>query len=329
MRLELPLFPEQASTLAAKVDALYFFALALSAFFSLLIAVFIFFFFVKYRRRRAGQVGEATHGSVVLEIVWSIVPLLISMVLFGWGAHVFLLQMTPPADAVEYFATAKQWMWKFQHPTGQREINALHVPVGQKITMTMTSEDVIHSFYVPAFRVKQDVVPGRYTQLWFEATKPGTYHLFCTEYCGAEHSQMIGWVTVMEPAEYQAWLGGGGPVQSPQMAGKALFERHICNTCHYPDGSGRGPSLVGIVGQPVTFADGASRLRDDDYLRESILRPASHVVAGYLQIMPTFQGQISEAGVLQLIAYIKSLSTEPGDAAAPAAAPAAASGDAR
>ena len=311
MRFDFPLFPEQASTLASKVDAIYFFALAVSALSSLLIAIFIFFFFVKYRRKRAGEVGAPIHGSMLLELAWSMIPFVVTMFLFGWGAKVFLEARSVPPDAVEYWATGKQWMWKFQHPEGQREINTLHVPVGEKIKMVMTSEDVIHSLFIPAFRVKQDVLPGVYTTLWFEATKTGTYHIFCAEYCGAEHSLMKGSVTVMEPEDYQVWLDGAGPVGAPGDLGKALFEQYICSTCHFEDGSGRGPSLVGIHGQEVQFADGGTVVRDDNYIRESIMNPGQHVVAGYQQIMPTYQGQISEVGVLQLLSYIKSLGGEP------------------
>ncbi len=308
MMPELSMFPEQASNFASKVDALYGFALAISAFFSLLIALIIFVFFIKYRRREAGEVGVQSHGSTLLEVAWSIIPLVITMVLFVWGAVIFIEMKTVPEDATEYYATAKQWMWKFQHPEGQREINHLHIPVGETIKLTMTSEDVIHSFFVPAFRVKQDVLPGRYTTVWFEANKAGTYHLFCTEYCGSHHAQMIGSVTVMEPDDYQAWLSGGGPVAAPQDLGAQLFEQYICNTCHYEDDSGRGPSLIGIYGEEVKFADGTTRIRDDDYLRESIMHPAATVVEGYLQIMPTYQGQLSEVSLLQLLSYIKSLS---------------------
>lgn len=316
--LDIPLFPEQASTMASKVDDIYFFALAVSAASSLLIALFIFFFFVKYRRRRAGDVGVPIHGSIPLEIAWSMIPFVVSMILFVWGGIVFFDIKNVPEDAVEYWVTGKQWMWKIQHPEGQREINTLHVPVGQKIKLKMTSEDVIHSFFVPAFRVKQDVVPGVYTEMWFEATKTGTYHLFCTEYCGAEHAYMIGSVIVMEPEEYQAWLDGAGPAGAPEELGEGLFAQYICNTCHYDDGSGRGPSLLGIYGQEVQLADGRTVVRDDEYLRSSILRPSDHIVSGYQQLMPTYQGQISEVGVLQLISYIKSLSdptaTEDGEA---------------
>lgn len=305
--LDFPLFPESASTFAPKVDALYFFSLALTAFFTLLIFAGVLYLFVKYRRKEDDEIGHPIHGSTQLEILWSVVPFIIVMVLFGWGAIVFYEGMKIPEDAREYLATGKQWMWKFQHPEGHREINTLHVPVGEKIKLTMTSEDVIHSFFVPAFRVKKDVVPGRYTQTWFEATKTGEFHLFCTEYCGAEHSQMIGTVIVMEPEDYQAWLAGGIVGSSPVASGAELFQQYACNTCHEKNDSGRGPALYGIAGESVRLAGGASALRDDNYLRESILRPASKLVDGYVNLMPTYQGQISEEGVSHLIAYIKSL----------------------
>jgi cytochrome c oxidase subunit 2 len=315
---DFPLFPEAASTLAKDVDALYFFSLAISAFFSLLIAVIVFVLFVKYRRKHTGEVGEDVHGSVAVELAWSAIPLVISMILFGWGAKVFLDIVTPPENARVYYATGKQWMWKIQHPEGQREINQLHIPVGQPIKMMMTTEDVIHSFYIPAFRVKADVIPGRYTSIWFEATKPGTYHLFCAEYCGAEHSKMIGQVIVMEREEYQVWLAGG-PALPPVVAGEQLFEQYACNTCHMPDATGRGPWLEGIAGEDVRLVGGGQVTRDDNYLRESILNPNAKLVAGYTPLMPTFQGQISEEGVMNLIAYIKSLGAA-GAGAAPAEA---------
>ncbi|HEX9735853.1 MAG TPA: cytochrome c oxidase subunit II [Thermoanaerobaculia bacterium] len=303
------LIPDGASTLASKVDALYFFALAVSAFFSLLIAVLIFFFFVRYRRRIDGpQVGERIHGSTPLEIVWSAIPFVITMVMFVWGAMVYYEKSQVPADAEEFLATGKQWMWKFQHPEGHREINALHVPVGKRIRITMTSEDVIHSLFIPAFRIKQDVLPGRYTTLWFEATRPGTYHLFCAEYCGAEHSRMIGSVYVMEQDDYQDWLSGGRSGLTPAESGAALFTQHACDTCHKEQRTGRGPSLHGIAGQQVRLASGRTLTRDDAYLRQSIVHPGAELVAGYPLLMPTFQGQITEEGILHLIAYLKSLS---------------------
>ncbi len=327
MRSDLPLFPESASTIASDVDALYFFALAVSALSSLVVVVFLLLFFVQYRRRKDGpQVGKPVHGALALEITWSVIPLVITMVLFVWGAKVYVTKMTIPEDAEEYLVTGKQWMWKIQHPEGFREINALHIPVGEKIRLTMTSEDVIHSFFIPAFRVKQDVLPGRYTTLWFEATKTGTYHLFCTEYCGAEHSKMIGSVYVMEQDEYQAWLQGGTGNISPVESGEALFAQYACQTCHEQEGTGRGPSLYGIAGQEVQLTSGQSLERDDDYFRESILNPGAKIVAGYQLLMPTYQGQISEESLQHLISYIKSLSAGDGNSAA--AAPVADAGTA-
>lgn len=313
---DFPIFPDSASAFAEKVDALYYFALAVSAFFSLLIAVMIFFIFVRYRRRLDGpQVGDRISEPKSLEIAWSIIPLVITMVMFVWGAAVFYEKMSVPADAEEFLATGKQWMWKFQHPEGHREINTLHVPVGKKIRLTMTSEDVIHSLFIPAFRIKQDVLPGRYTTLWFEATRPGTYHLFCAEYCGAEHSRMIGSVYVMEQDEYQDWLAGGRSSLTPAESGEALFAQYACNTCHEAENTGRGPSLVGVAGKPVQLVGGRTVVADDTYLRESITNPGAKIVQGYQLLMPTYQGQISEEGILHLIAYIKSLSAteEPRD----------------
>ncbi|MEM1201596.1 MAG: cytochrome c oxidase subunit II [Acidobacteriota bacterium] len=324
--LDLQLFPEQASTFAGKVDALYFFSLAVTAFFTLLIFAGVLFLFIKYRRKSEDEVGAPIHGSLTLEIIWSVIPFLVTMVLFAWGAQVFYVGVTTPEGAREYLATGKQWMWKFQHPEGHREINTLHVPVGETIKLTMTSEDVIHSFFVPAFRVKQDVLPGRYTQVWFEATKTGEYHLFCTEYCGAEHAQMIGTVYVMEPDEYQEWLDGGLVIaSSPAASGKELFHQYACNTCHEAQGdTRRGPSLSGIAGDEVVLSGGKTRTRDDNYLRESILRPSSNLVDGYQNLMPTYQGQISEEGLGHLIAYIKGLDQ---DVDTTAEAEAAESGD--
>jgi cytochrome c oxidase subunit 2 len=303
-----PLFPDRASTLAGDVDALYFFALAVAAFFSLLIAVAILALAVRYRRRRPDAVGVPERANFALEIAWSVVPFAILMFLFAWGARVYFALSRPPADAVEYFAVGKQWMWKFQHPEGNREINELHVPVGRPIKLTMTSEDVIHSFFVPDFRVKADVLPGRYTTVWFEATKTGSFRLFCAEYCGAEHSRMIGRVVVMEPHAYQAWLTSGNVGQQAVLAtGEELFASLACNTCHRPDTAARAPLLAALPGSEVRLHDGRAVIADDQYLRESILRPAEKIVAGYQPVMPTYQGQVSEEQLLQLIAYIKSL----------------------
>lgn len=315
------LLPEQASTVAGQVDALYFFLVALSAVFSILIAAAVIFFAIRFRRSRERQVVPTWEGLLALELTWTIIPFLIVLVIFGWGARLFITLQTPPDDALQVYVVGKQWMWKMQHVEGRREINELHVPVGRPVKLVMTSEDVIHSFFVPAFRVKQDVVPGRYTSLWFEADKVGEYHLFCTEYCGSQHSRMIGRVVVMEPAEFQAWLSGsggaGGDETSMAAAGQKLFEQLGCATCHQGESGARGPSLVGLFDKQVGLVDGTSVVADEKYLREAILNPQAAVVAGYQPIMPTFKGLVSEEGLLQLITYIKSLQADGKPDAAP------------
>ncbi len=309
MRSSFPLFPEQARLTAPQTDALYFFLIAISTFFSLLIAGLVIYFAIKYRRRREDEPPPApAHEGLALEITWSVIPLAIAMVIFVWGARVFFEINRPPDDATEIYVVAKQWMWKLQHMEGQSEINELHIPVGRAIRLKMTSQDVIHSFYVPAFRTKMDVLPGRYTTTWFQPTKPGKYHLFCAEYCGTKHSGMIGWVYVMDPPEYQAWLGGGAAEGTLAERGDKLFQSLACANCHHSDGSGRGPSLEGLFGKVADLEDGTKVTVDDDYLRESILSPQAKVVKGYKPIMPTFQGLVTEDQLLQLIEYIKSTS---------------------
>ena len=301
-----PLWPARAATTAGQVDALYIFLVLLSAFMSAAIFVMILVFATRYRRRH-GRVAEPIEGSMPLEITWSIIPLGVFMVIFVWGAVIFFRERTPPAGASEIYVVAKQWMWKLQHEEGQREINELHVPLGRDVKMIMTSQDVIHSFYVPAFRIKQDVVPGRYTTMWFHPTKAGTYHLFCAEYCGTQHSGMIGQVVVMEPAQYQAWLGGGGASGSLAQSGQTLFEQLGCSTCHRLDVQGRGPNLKGLFGKTVQLEDGRSVVADENYIRESILNPSAKVVSGFKPIMPVFQGLVSEEQLNELVAYLKSL----------------------
>lgn len=317
----LPLFPEQASSFAADVDALYVFIVAVSAFFAVLIAVLVLVFAVKYRRRHEHEVGAPIEGSLPLELAWSIVPTIIAMGMFFWGAAVYYDLRRPPQEAHQIYAVGKQWMWKFQHPEGPREINELHVPTGRPIRITVTSEDVLHSLYFPAFRTKIDAIPGRYTEMWFEATKPGRYHIFCAEYCGTMHSGMIGTVVVMEPAEYQEWLAGGATEGTLAERGARLFQDLACNTCHLDTGQGRGPSLRDIVGRPVQLTTGESVIVDEAYLRESILNSQAKVVAGYTPLMPTFQGLVSEEGLVALIEYIKTLSAPAAPAAPPRAQP--------
>ena len=317
-----PLFPQQASTQAGQVDAIYFFMVAVSAFFSILIATLIVIFAVKYRRRQRDEVGYAIHGSLALELLWTIIPFGIVMVMFGWGAKVFFDLYRPPVGAMEVYVVGKQWMWKVQHMDGQREINELHVPVGRPVKLIMGSEDVLHSYFIPEFRVKADVVPGRYNVLWFTATKPGTYKLFCAEYCGTKHSGMIGSVIAMEPENFQNWLAGGAASESPVAAGEKLFQDLACSTCHTNDAQARGPVLTNLFGQQVQLQNGGTALADEAYIRESIVSPQAKVVAGFQPIMPTFQGLVSEEQLLQLIAYVKSLSQQgTSPAAAGTAAP--------
>jgi len=306
----IPLFPEAASSIAERVDALYFFLLGVSGFFSVLIAGLIVFFAVKFHRRKPGAVGDSIHGGLLLEVTWTVIPLLITMVIFGWGASVFFAMTHPPDDTLNIYVVGKQWMWKFQHLDGQREINELHIPVGRNIRLIATSEDVIHDVFVPAFRVKADVIPGRYVTLWFRPTKAGRYHLFCAEYCGTKHSGMTGEVVVMEPAEYQAWLSGGVQGGSMADAGQKLFVDLACNTCHRPDAQGRGPVLDGLLGKTVALQGGGTVVADEAYLRESILNPSAKITNGYQPIMPTFQGLVSEEQLLQLIEYVKSLQAQ-------------------
>jgi cytochrome c oxidase subunit II len=302
-----PLFPEQASTMATRVDNLYFFLLGLTVFFSLLIAGLIVTYAIKFRRRSPDSIGAVIHGGLMLEIAWSVIPLMITMVLFVWGASVFFAMSRPPEETMNVYVVGKQWMWKFQHLDGQREINELHVPVGRPVKLIMTSEDVIHDVFVPAFRVKADVLPGRYTNIWFEPTKPGTYHLFCAEYCGTRHSGMTGQVVVMEPNDYQNWLSGGAGEGSLAAAGQKLFSDLACNTCHRPDAQGRGPVLQNLFGKTVELASGERVVADEAYIRESILNPHAKITAGFQPIMPTFQGLVTEEQLLELIEYVKSL----------------------
>jgi cytochrome c oxidase subunit 2 len=314
--LGFPLFPDQASTLASRVDELYFFLLAVSVFFSLLISVLIIAFAVKYRRRSDNERPPVILGNLRLEILWTVIPLGLTMVMFVWGAKLFFVTYFPPSNALEINVVAKQWMWKVQHPEGRAEINEMHVPAGQPIKLIMTSQDVIHDFFVPAFRVKKDVIPGRYTSLWFEATKPGSYHLFCSQYCGTQHSGMVGRIIVMEPTAYSAWLSGGGATTaagggaSMASAGEKLFQRLGCVSCHLANDSGRGPTLVGLLGKTVQLQGGGSVTADENYIRQSILDPQAKIVAGFPPIMPTFKGLVSEDGIMQIIAYLKSLKRE-------------------
>jgi len=307
MPTHFPLFPPTASTVAVEMDLLYLFITAVCAFFAILVVAVIAFFTIKYRRRTPDAVGADIHGSLMLELTWTFIPFVLSMVMFGWGASLFFRLASPPANAMELFVVGKQWMWKVQHPEGVREINEMHVPIGRPVRVTLGSEDVLHDYFIPAFRVKMDAVPGKVTTLWFEATEVGTYHIFCAEYCGTKHSGMIGQVIVMTPQDYEAWLAGGKSTGTAVQNGERLFTDLACVTCHKPDSTGRGPSLLGVFGSTVTLTDGRKVVADENYLRESIMNSQAKIVAGYQGIMPTFQGMVTEENLLQLIAYIKTL----------------------
>jgi cytochrome c oxidase subunit 2 len=315
MLQDLPLFPEQASTFAPQVDALYFFAVGVSVVFGGLIFFLVIYFAVKYRRRNPDDPPPPQFRTDRrLELVWTVVPLAITMIIFYWGASLYFTMMRPPRDALEILVVGRQWMWKFQHPDGQREINELHVPLGRPVKLTLASEDVIHSFFVPAFRVKMDAVPGQYTSVWFEPTRTGRFHLFCAEYCGTQHSGMIGRVTVLEPQAYQAWLDGARPGAAPETPegspvaeGQKLFQNLGCASCHHLERQDIGPVLTNLFGSQVRLQSGRTVTADENYLRESILRPEAKVVAGFTTQMPSYQGRVNEEQLLQLIAYIKSL----------------------
>jgi len=303
----IPLFPPSASTVSAQMDMLYLFIVAVCAFFAVTVPTVLLIFTLVFKRKTPDAVGADIHGSLILELVWTFIPFVLAMIMFIWGASVFFHLSRPPADAMDLFVVGKQWMWKIQHPEGVREINEMHVPVGRPVRITLGSEDVIHDFSLPAFRVKMDAVPGKWTTMWFEATKTGTYHIFCAEYCGTKHSGMIGRVIVMEEQDYQAWLAAGRSTGSAVENGERLFTDLSCNTCHKTDSTGRGPSLIGLYGSEVTLRNGARVTADENYLRESIMNSQARVVNGFQPIMPTFQGMVSEENLMQLIAYIKTL----------------------
>lgn len=313
--------PERASTFAASVDSLYFYLVAITLFFSVLIAGLILFFTFKYRRKSDSERPKPIHGNIPLELMWTIIPFLITMTIFLWGVIIYVKYFEIPKNAMEIFVVGKQWMWKIQHPEGPREINELHVPINQPVKLLMTSEDVIHDFYVPAFRMKMDVLPGTYTEAWFEATKPGTYHLFCAEYCGTKHSEMIGKVIAMEPEAYEAWLserinptattGSSSKKQGSVVEiGAELFKTSRCDTCHNTTSAALGPDLAKVFGKERKFENGATLTADEKYLRESIIEPQKRIVAGYAPVMPTYKNQLDEEQIIALISYIKSLNPE-------------------
>jgi cytochrome c oxidase subunit 2 len=309
--MNFPIFPPQGSAFAHQVDHLYFALIAFSAAMILLVVLPIIYFLFKYRRGKRANRREPRLPETVIEITWITIPLLLMVGLYAWGADLYFHEQRPPPNALEINVIGKQWMWKTQHPEGNREINELHVPLGRTIRLNLASQDVIHSFFLPAFRIKKDVIPGYYTTEWFQATKLGTFHIFCAEYCGTHHSGMIGNIIVMEPAEYERWLASGRPTTSLVQAGEKRFRELGCSGCHMGNSVVRSPPLEGVFGKPVPLQTGGTVTADEGYIRDSILLPNSQIVAGYQPVMPSFQGHVTEEEVLELVAYIKSLGSRP------------------
>jgi cytochrome c oxidase subunit II len=306
----IPLHPPTASNVAGEVDQVFFFLTFITVVFTLLIFGAIFYFMVRYRRRSDDDHAEQIHGSTPLEVIWTVIPSIICAVIFLWSSYLYVRNARPPQNATNIYVIGKQWMWHIQHPEGPREIDALHIPVGQAVQLTVTSQDVIHGFSVPAFRVKKAVLPGSYNSLWFKPDKIGKFHLYCTEYCGAGHSHMTGWIYVMSRQDYVAWLDSQMKNNSMAQEGARLFAQLGCATCHVANGTGQGPSLAGKYGKPEKLKDGSTRIVDETLIREAIITPNSVLLPNYPPIMPTFQGQVDESQVLQLMAYIKSLGSQ-------------------
>src|ERR1700733_10764821 len=302
------LFPREASTIAPYADALYFFLLTITVIGLVLVATLVFGFSIRYRQSNH-PVAEQVEGSTLLGATWTIIPLALFLVVFVWGALLYFRIYTPPPNSMNIYIVGKQWMWKAEHPGGQHEINSLHVPINQPIQITLISQDVFHSFSIPAFRVKREAIPGRYTTVWFNATQVGTYHLFCTQYCGTQHSGMIGDVTVLTAKDYKKWMADSTSGVSLAQNGERLFASLSCNACHNGQPDSRGPSLANVYGSKLTLSTGQPVLVDEAYLRQAILNPSAHITQGYAPIMPTYQGQVSEEGLISLVEYIKNLST--------------------
>lgn len=307
MSTHLRFLTEADSSFAGEYNLLYWILTIICGLVVLGVAAMIVYSCVRYRRRSETELPQQIQGALKLEVGWTVIPFIIFMGMFVWGARLYFEIETPPANAMDIYVVAKQWMWKLQHIDGAREINELHVPVGRPVKLILSSQDVIHSFFVPDFRIKQDVIPGRYTTIWFQATRAGKFHLFCAEYCGTKHSGMIGWVYAMEPRDYQAWLEHGAAEGSMASMGEKMFHQFACANCHHFEGPATCPNLRGLFGTEVRLNDGSTVIADESYIRESILDAQAKVVAGYDKVMPDFKGQISEEQVSQLIAFIKSI----------------------
>jgi cytochrome c oxidase subunit 2 len=308
LAFDLPFVPPQASDQAWQVDAIFWSLTALSGLMVIGLFLVITFFLIRYRSTSNADRTMSDLPSTYAEITWTAIPMLTFIGLFIWGAIVFARASKPPAGALRIYVVGVQWYWDIRHENGRREIGDLHIPVGQPVQLLMTSNDVIHDFDIPAFRVKRDVLPGKYTTEWFTATKSGRYHIFCNQYCGTKHSEMIGWLYAMEPAEYQTWLAAGGAGErNIAQDGARLFRQYGCSGCHGENSQVAAPSLRGLYGRPVPLQGGGFAMADEQYLRDSILNPDAQVVAGFRPIMPSFKGQISEPDLMAIIAYLKSL----------------------
>jgi cytochrome c oxidase subunit II len=303
------LFPPEASKIAPQMDALFFFMVLVSLIGLTLVVLLLVSFSILYNKKRH-PVAVQIEGSTLLEATWTIIPLGLFLIMFVWGALLYFRIYTPPANAMNIYVVGKQWMWKCEHPGGQHEINSLHIPINQPVQLTIISQDVFHSFSIPAFRVKREAIPGRYSTMWFEANQVGTYHLFCTQYCGTNHSQMIGEVVVMTPDDFKQWLASSTSGNSLAQNGERLFASLSCTACHNTRPDARGPNLAGVYGSHLTLTSGQTITVDDEYLRSAILNPSQHITQGYAPIMPTYQGQISEDGVIALVEYLRHLDTD-------------------
>lgn len=306
------LMPPTASVYADELNSFFWAMVAVCGIVTVAIAVFLIYCAVKYRRKDPDELPVQIDGNIKLETTWTVVPFIIFLGMFGWGAKTYFDVEQPAPDTMNVFVVAKQWMWKIQYENGIREINTLHVPINRPVRLTMISEDVIHDFYVPAFRMKQDVLPARYMTIWFTANKAGQYHLFCAEYCGTKHSGMIGWVYVMNPHDYQRWLEQGGAEDSLASSGEKYFHQFGCANCHHFSGHGPGPDLKGLYGNPVTLDNGLTLTADETYIRECIMGTKPGRVAGFTGIMPSFKGQLTEEQILGLVTFIKSIGPQTG-----------------
>jgi cytochrome c oxidase subunit 2 len=319
---DFPLLAPAASKQAHEIDLLFWVLTALTVLFTFIVFAGVIVLVVRYRANSKVDRSNAPHHDMRLELIWSVIPGILAFAIFFWAAKLYGDMYTPPKDGLEIFVVGKQWMWHAQHPNGVRENNELHVPTGVSVKITAISQDVIHAFSIPAFRTKRDIVPGRYNQMWFEPNRPGKYRLFCTEYCGTKHSEMVGWAYVMEPDKYQKWLEQGGSSGSTTASGsmeeqgKQVFTQLGCAACHGNKTSAvKCPPVEGIYGKKVQLVGGKTITVDENYIRESILNPSVKVVAGYegpnnTSLMTPYQGVASEDQIMLIIAYIKSLANE-------------------